>query len=197
MKCSAAVSQIKKIKASRPAISYTHSSAAGTTLIQYVSQCLHMACKCWEWIFKNVYEYVTLISYSTTDIIVEKVHSQCLVASGHFPCCCFMWMLTITSSVLGGGGDERKVRHTDHPQLTGTCSVAHEDFRHHEGSQLNVMFSPHRTIRVWLKRDSGQYWPSVHHTMSCKYSCLLQWLDVLFVISSNKGRGYAYSACSA
>jgi len=22
-----------------------------------------------------------------------------------------------------------------------------------------------RTIRVWLKRDSGQYWPSVYHTM--------------------------------
>ncbi|KAJ7424111.1 WD repeat and FYVE domain-containing protein 1 [Willisornis vidua] len=27
-----------------------------------------------------------------------------------------------------------------------------------------------RTIRVWLKRDSGQYWPSIYHTMSCKYN---------------------------
>lgn len=22
-----------------------------------------------------------------------------------------------------------------------------------------------RTVRVWLKRDSGQYWPSIYHTM--------------------------------
>uniref|UniRef100_A0A671XNC2 WD repeat and FYVE domain containing 2 n=1 Tax=Sparus aurata TaxID=8175 RepID=A0A671XNC2_SPAAU len=33
-----------------------------------------------------------------------------------------------------------------------------------------ISVSEDRTIRVWLKRDSGQYWPSVHHTMSCKYS---------------------------
>ncbi|XP_077864074.1 WD repeat and FYVE domain-containing protein 2-like [Saccoglossus kowalevskii] len=25
-----------------------------------------------------------------------------------------------------------------------------------------------RTIRVWLKRDSGQYWPSICHTMPGK-----------------------------
>lgn len=30
-------------------------------------------------------------------------------------------------------------------------------------------FCLHRTIRVWLKRDSGQYWPSVYHTMPCKF----------------------------
>lgn len=26
-----------------------------------------------------------------------------------------------------------------------------------------------RTVRVWLKRDSGQYWPSIYHAMPCKY----------------------------
>lgn len=25
-----------------------------------------------------------------------------------------------------------------------------------------------RTVRVWLKRDTGQYWPSICHTMQCK-----------------------------
>jgi len=38
---------------------------------------------------------------------------------------------------------------------------------------LNVTFDPpppFRTIRVWLKRDSGQYWPSIYHTVSCKYA---------------------------
>uniref|UniRef100_A0A3P8V3F0 WD repeat and FYVE domain containing 2 n=1 Tax=Cynoglossus semilaevis TaxID=244447 RepID=A0A3P8V3F0_CYNSE len=29
-----------------------------------------------------------------------------------------------------------------------------------------------RAIRVWLKRDSGQYWPSVHHTMPSSCSCM-------------------------
>jgi hypothetical protein len=24
----------------------------------------------------------------------------------------------------------------------------------------------HRTVRVWLKRDSGQYWPSICHYMA-------------------------------
>uniref|UniRef100_A0A8D2ZXE4 WD repeat and FYVE domain containing 2 n=1 Tax=Scophthalmus maximus TaxID=52904 RepID=A0A8D2ZXE4_SCOMX len=27
-------------------------------------------------------------------------------------------------------------------------------------------------IRVWLKRDSGQYWPSVYHTLSSSCSCM-------------------------
>ena len=25
-----------------------------------------------------------------------------------------------------------------------------------------------RTVRVWLKRDTGQYWPSICHNMPCK-----------------------------
>uniref|UniRef100_UPI0009B3040B WD repeat and FYVE domain-containing protein 2 n=1 Tax=Monopterus albus TaxID=43700 RepID=UPI0009B3040B len=33
-----------------------------------------------------------------------------------------------------------------------------------------ITVSEDRMIRVWLKRDSGQYWPSVCHTMSCKCS---------------------------
>uniref|UniRef100_A0A672YLU2 FYVE-type domain-containing protein n=1 Tax=Sphaeramia orbicularis TaxID=375764 RepID=A0A672YLU2_9TELE len=32
-----------------------------------------------------------------------------------------------------------------------------------------ISVSEDRTIRVWLKRDSGQYWPSVYHTMPCRY----------------------------
>uniref|UniRef100_A0A8C6MLL9 WD repeat and FYVE domain containing 1 n=1 Tax=Nothobranchius furzeri TaxID=105023 RepID=A0A8C6MLL9_NOTFU len=28
------------------------------------------------------------------------------------------------------------------------------------------------TIRVWLKRDSGQYWPSIYHTLSSPCSCM-------------------------
>uniref|UniRef100_A0A8C5BSE0 WD repeat and FYVE domain containing 2 n=1 Tax=Gadus morhua TaxID=8049 RepID=A0A8C5BSE0_GADMO len=31
-----------------------------------------------------------------------------------------------------------------------------------------ISVSEDRTIRVWLKRDSGQYWPSVYQTMSSK-----------------------------
>lgn len=27
----------------------------------------------------------------------------------------------------------------------------------------------YRTVRVWLKRESGQYWPSIYHAMPCKY----------------------------
>lgn len=32
---------------------------------------------------------------------------------------------------------------------------------------FSSVFFPHcaRTVRVWLKRDSGQYWPSIYHTM--------------------------------
>uniref|UniRef100_A0AAY4EAI6 FYVE-type domain-containing protein n=1 Tax=Denticeps clupeoides TaxID=299321 RepID=A0AAY4EAI6_9TELE len=29
-----------------------------------------------------------------------------------------------------------------------------------------ITVSEDRTIRVWLKRDSGQYWPSIYHTIS-------------------------------
>uniref|UniRef100_A0A669DKI8 WD repeat and FYVE domain containing 2 n=1 Tax=Oreochromis niloticus TaxID=8128 RepID=A0A669DKI8_ORENI len=35
-----------------------------------------------------------------------------------------------------------------------------------------ISVSEDRTIRVWLKRDSGQYWPSIYHTMPCRYSFL-------------------------
>ncbi|GAA6080949.1 WD repeat and FYVE domain-containing protein 2, partial [Tachysurus ichikawai] len=28
------------------------------------------------------------------------------------------------------------------------------------------------TVRVWLKRDSGQYWPSIYHTMPAPCSCM-------------------------
>ena len=30
-------------------------------------------------------------------------------------------------------------------------------------------FLPFRTVRVWLKRDTGQYWPSICHSMPSKY----------------------------
>lgn len=36
-----------------------------------------------------------------------------------------------------------------------------------------------RTIRVWLKRDSGQYWPSIYHTVSCKSDSSAQMGEVL------------------
>ncbi|XP_024611297.1 WD repeat and FYVE domain-containing protein 2 isoform X1 [Neophocaena asiaeorientalis asiaeorientalis] len=29
-----------------------------------------------------------------------------------------------------------------------------------------------RTVRVWLKRDSGQYWPSIYHVMPSPCSCM-------------------------
>ncbi|XP_054643161.1 WD repeat and FYVE domain-containing protein 2 isoform X1 [Dunckerocampus dactyliophorus] len=35
-----------------------------------------------------------------------------------------------------------------------------------------ISVSEDRTIRVWLKRDSGQYWPSVYHTMPSLCSCM-------------------------
>ncbi|XP_035767164.1 WD repeat and FYVE domain-containing protein 2 [Neolamprologus brichardi] len=35
-----------------------------------------------------------------------------------------------------------------------------------------ISVSEDRTIRVWLKRDSGQYWPSIYHTMPSSSSCM-------------------------
>ncbi|KAJ3592535.1 hypothetical protein NHX12_007662 [Muraenolepis orangiensis] len=35
-----------------------------------------------------------------------------------------------------------------------------------------ISVSEDRTIRVWLKRDSGQYWPSVYQTMPNSCSCM-------------------------
>ncbi|XP_037543081.1 WD repeat and FYVE domain-containing protein 2 [Nematolebias whitei] len=35
-----------------------------------------------------------------------------------------------------------------------------------------ISVSEDRTIRVWLKRDSGQYWPSVYHTMPSSCCCM-------------------------
>ncbi|XP_061774156.1 WD repeat and FYVE domain-containing protein 2 isoform X1 [Nerophis ophidion] len=35
-----------------------------------------------------------------------------------------------------------------------------------------ISVSEDRTIRVWLKRDSGQYWPSIYHTMPSACSCM-------------------------
>uniref|UniRef100_A0A8B9GVD6 WD repeat and FYVE domain containing 2 n=1 Tax=Astyanax mexicanus TaxID=7994 RepID=A0A8B9GVD6_ASTMX len=35
-----------------------------------------------------------------------------------------------------------------------------------------ISVSQDRTVRVWLKRDSGQYWPSVYHTMLAPCSCM-------------------------
>ncbi|KAM8855094.1 WD repeat and FYVE domain-containing protein 2 isoform 2-T2 [Spinachia spinachia] len=35
-----------------------------------------------------------------------------------------------------------------------------------------ISVSEDRTVRVWLKRDSGQYWPSVYHTLSTSCSCM-------------------------
>ncbi|KAF5915853.1 hypothetical protein HPG69_019086 [Diceros bicornis minor] len=42
-------------------------------------------------------------------------------------------------------------------------------------SQVNkftVCFFQEKTIRVWLKRDSGQYWPSIYHTMASPCSAM-------------------------
>lgn len=35
-----------------------------------------------------------------------------------------------------------------------------------------ISVSEDRTIRVWIKRDSGQYWPSVYHSMTTSCSCM-------------------------
>uniref|UniRef100_A0A5F8HJG1 WD repeat and FYVE domain containing 1 n=1 Tax=Monodelphis domestica TaxID=13616 RepID=A0A5F8HJG1_MONDO len=35
-----------------------------------------------------------------------------------------------------------------------------------------ITASEDRTIRVWLKRDSGQYWPSIYHTMASPCSSM-------------------------
>ncbi|KAF4789561.1 WD repeat and FYVE domain-containing protein 2 [Turdus rufiventris] len=34
------------------------------------------------------------------------------------------------------------------------------------------LFNDIRTVRVWLKRDSGQYWPSIYHAMPSPCSCM-------------------------
>ncbi|KAM5147076.1 WD repeat and FYVE domain-containing protein 2 isoform 1-T1 [Callospermophilus lateralis] len=35
-----------------------------------------------------------------------------------------------------------------------------------------ISVSEDRTVRVWLKRDSGQYWPSIYHAMPSPCSCM-------------------------
>uniref|UniRef100_A0A8D0BP28 WD repeat and FYVE domain containing 2 n=1 Tax=Salvator merianae TaxID=96440 RepID=A0A8D0BP28_SALMN len=35
-----------------------------------------------------------------------------------------------------------------------------------------ISISEDRTIRVWLKRDSGQYWPSIYHAMPSPCACM-------------------------
>ncbi|XP_024900533.1 WD repeat and FYVE domain-containing protein 2 isoform X1 [Pteropus alecto] len=35
-----------------------------------------------------------------------------------------------------------------------------------------ISVSEDRTVRVWLKRDSGQYWPSIYHLMPSPCSCM-------------------------
>ncbi|XP_042764658.1 WD repeat and FYVE domain-containing protein 2 isoform X1 [Panthera leo] len=37
---------------------------------------------------------------------------------------------------------------------------------------LIINTSTSRTVRVWLKRDSGQYWPSIYHMMPSPCSCM-------------------------
>uniref|UniRef100_A0A8D3BJQ3 WD repeat and FYVE domain containing 2 n=1 Tax=Scophthalmus maximus TaxID=52904 RepID=A0A8D3BJQ3_SCOMX len=49
-----------------------------------------------------------------------------------------------------------------------------------------ISVSEDRAIRVWLKRDSGQYWPSVYHTLSCKYSCAPFVLDLFVSLLSGE-----------
>ncbi|KAM9468933.1 WD repeat and FYVE domain-containing protein 1 [Clarias gariepinus] len=35
-----------------------------------------------------------------------------------------------------------------------------------------ITVSEDRTIRIWMKRDSGQYWPSIYHTVSSPCTCV-------------------------
>ncbi|XP_069496788.1 WD repeat and FYVE domain-containing protein 2 isoform X2 [Ambystoma mexicanum] len=35
-----------------------------------------------------------------------------------------------------------------------------------------ISVSEDRTVRVWMKRDSGQYWPSIYHAMPSPCSCM-------------------------
>ncbi|XP_075057942.1 WD repeat and FYVE domain-containing protein 1 isoform X1 [Mixophyes fleayi] len=52
--------------------------------------------------------------------------------------------------------------HREH--VTSACLIPREDGV--------ITASEDRTLRVWLKRDSGQYWPSIYHTMSSPCSAL-------------------------
>lgn len=47
---------------------------------------------------------------------------------------------------------------------TGNCEALIIDFK--------VSISLHRTVRVWLKRDSGTYWPSIVNFMPSQCSSL-------------------------
>uniref|UniRef100_G3QS66 WD repeat and FYVE domain containing 1 n=2 Tax=Homininae TaxID=207598 RepID=G3QS66_GORGO len=50
-----------------------------------------------------------------------------------------------------------------------------------------ITASEDRTIRVWLKRDSGQYWPSIYHTMAShqnRVSAIIFSLATEWVIST-------------
>jgi len=37
----------------------------------------------------------------------------------------------------------------------------------HEDAVISV--SDDKSIRLWIKRESGQYWPSICHVMECKF----------------------------
>jgi len=39
----------------------------------------------------------------------------------------------------------------------------------HEDAVISV--SDDKSIRLWIKRESGQYWPSICHVMECKCTC--------------------------
>lgn len=52
-----------------------------------------------------------------------------------------------------------------HLDVINSASIIH-------GEDGVISISDDRTVRVWLKRDTGQYWPSICHTMPSAASCM-------------------------
>uniref|UniRef100_A0A8C0V9J0 Uncharacterized protein n=1 Tax=Cyanistes caeruleus TaxID=156563 RepID=A0A8C0V9J0_CYACU len=52
--------------------------------------------------------------------------------------------------------------------LMSDTDLCKESRGHHPPSVCVIS----KTIRVWLKRDSGQYWPSIYHTMASPCSAM-------------------------
>ncbi|XP_074769685.1 WD repeat and FYVE domain-containing protein 2 isoform X2 [Athene noctua] len=58
-----------------------------------------------------------------------------------------------------------------------------------------ISVSEDRTVRVWLKRDSGQYWPSIYHAMPSHQSRVIMILFVLemeWVLSTGQDKHFTW-----
>lgn len=83
---------------------------------------------------------------------------------------------SISSGMSSGGGASSSAQYlpTEKPSLLGKIDLSDKPndafLLSNEDGVITV--SDDRSLRVWLKRDTGQYWPSIHHSLSHIATCL-------------------------